>query len=305
MPTLPKTTTPSAPPIVIDRKLYRTRRERAARVFSEHDFLHRRVIADIVDRLETVTRQFETAAFFGAAGLETMLTEKAGVRRVISVDLAQSHLGHAHLGDHGGNSETATRLRLVADDEAPPFAPASLDLIVSLLLLHQTNDLVGALAQYRQALKPDGLLIAALFAEDTLSSLRGALRTAETQADGRVAPRVLPFASVRDLGAALQRAGFALPVADIDRIQVAYSDPKRLIDDLRGMGETNSLMKRGGALSRAAAAQALAMLQTETPEIGFDIVTLTGWAPAASQQQPLKPGSAKTSLADAVNRRKS
>lgn len=242
---------------------------------------------DVVDRLETVTRRFPLALFLGAGSLLPMLTPRCGVGRIASADLAPERLME------GG-------LRLVMDEEALPFADQSFDLIVSLLMLHAVNDPVGALTQMRRALKPDGLLIAVAFGEATLSSLRSALYEAEVEAIGAASARVPPFASVQNWGGALQRAGFALPVADVDRVRVAYKSPMRLLHDLRGMGETSCLAERPRGLNRSAAAGALAALES-APEVAFDLVIMTGWAPHESQQKPLKPGAAKQSLARAVN----
>jgi SAM-dependent methyltransferase len=277
------------PPKIFNRRLYARRRARAAAAFPAHDFLHQRAMKDVVDRLETVTRDFPLALFHGAGDLLCMLTPEAGVGAVINADLAARRLGGA--GPH-----------LVFDDEQCPLAAESFDLIVSLLMLHAANDLVGALVQMRRALKPDGLFIAVLFGEDTLREVRQAFYEAETELAGGVSPRVAPFAAVRDLGGALQRAGFALPVADLDRVEVAYRDAARLFADLRGMGETSCLADRGRALRRDTLALATAKLAA-TPTIEFDLVTLTGWAPHESQQKPLKPGSAEYSLARAVTGR--
>ncbi|MHA7871703.1 MAG: methyltransferase domain-containing protein [Hyphococcus sp.] len=245
-------------------------------------------MADIVDRLESVNRDFPRALFYGAGDLTTMLTVKCGVHDVVHADLSAKRL--ATQGS-----------RIVYDEEAAPFAPQSFNLIVSVLILHHANDLVGALAQMRAQLKPDGLLIAALFGEDTLSALRRALYAAETAVCGGVSARIAPFASVRDLGACLQRAGFALPVADMDHVSVRYETPLRLLQDLRGMGETSILRDRPPPFSRALVARTLSEIE-QAGQICFDLVFLTGWAPHESQQKPLKPGSAKASLADAVKK---
>ncbi len=244
---------------------------------------------DVVDRLETVTRKFPRALLYGAGALREMLTPDCGVGDVIDADLALARLVP------GGAS-------LVFDEELSPFAPSSFDLIVSLLSLHAVNDPVGALSQMRASLKPDGLLIAVLFGEETLQELRAALYASEAEFAGGVSPRIAPFASVRDLGAALQRATFALPVADIDKARVRYERPARLLDDLRGMGETSCLVQRGMALRRDVLAAALARLG-DAGSISFDLVVLTGWAPHEGQQKPLKPGSAKHSLERALKGR--
>jgi len=204
------------------------------------------------------------------------------------------------LGGRGG-------LRIVADEERLPFADASLDLVVSLLNLHWTNDLVGALIQIRQALKPDGLFLGALLGGETLTELRQALMQAEIDIHGGAGPRVSPFADALDGAGLLQRAGFALPVADIDRVTVRYDHPIKLMADLRAMGETNVLYERSPRpLTRAVLgrmseiyAERFALPDGRIPAT-FEIVSLTGWAHHASQQQPLKPGSAKMRLADAL-----
>lgn len=243
---------------------------------------------DVVDRLETVTRAFPLALFYGAGALTATLTPACGVGTAVTADLAPERIA-------GGRSGVAF------DEEHAPFAAASFDLIVSLLTLHAVNDPVGALAQMRRALKPDGLLIAVAFGEETLAGLRRALYASEAAATGGVSARMAPFASVRDWGGALQRAGFALPVADLDRVSVRYACPDRLFRDLRRMGETACLAARAPALTKAAAAALFEELGPQ-PEVTFDLVTLTGWAPHESQPKALKPGSAAHSLAEAVNR---
>ncbi|MDZ7629158.1 MAG: methyltransferase domain-containing protein [Parvularculaceae bacterium] len=273
---------------IFNRRLYLRRRARGARRFPSHDFLHRRAMADVIDRLETVTRDFPLSLFYGAGPLTGMLTPACGVGSVIAADLSNDRLG-------------PEALKVVLDEDQSPFVSEQFDLIVSLLTLHAVNDPVGALAQMRRALKPDGLLVAVTFGEETLLSLRTAFYAAETATTGGVSPRTAPMASVRDWGAALQRAGFALPVADLDRVRVRYAAPQRLIEDLRGMGETAALARRPRGLSKTTAAALFARLQA-APAIEFDLVTLTGWAPHESQQKPLKPGSAAQPLAASVNR---
>ncbi len=194
-----------------------------------------------------------------------------------------------------------------ADEEALPFAAESLNLVVSGLALHLVNDLPGVLIQIRRALKPDGLLLAALLGGATLHELRSALLLAEEEVEGGASPRVAPFADVRDLGALLQRAEFALPVADAETVTVTYADPIALMRELRAMGATNALIDRRkqplrrATLMRAAEiyADRFGLASGRVPAT-FEIVTLTGWAPHASQQQPLTPGSAKHRLADAL-----
>ncbi len=292
----------SPPPVIFDRKLYAIRRARAARKFGAFDFLHRRAMTDIVSRLEIVKRDFPRALFYGAGELTSLISEACGVGNVIHGDLCGKRLASA--GRSGGSSTgsstgPSTGPSIVYDEEYAPFAPHSFDLIVSVLTLHHANDLVGALAQMRQALKPDGLMLAVLFGEETLAALRQALYEAEAEILGGVSARIAPFAAVRDLGGALQRAGLALPVADVDRVEISYSDPTRLFADLRGMGETSVLARRANHLRRAVLGRAAQRL-SDGPSIRFDLVTLTGWAPHESQQKPAKRGSATHSLAAAV-----
>ncbi|MEO1137354.1 MAG: methyltransferase domain-containing protein [Pseudomonadota bacterium] len=276
----------ATPPDIFDRRRYAQNRSRAAKTLPDHDFLHRRAMADIVDRLETVKRTFSLGAMEGAGAFVDMLTPACAVQASISIDLSPRRLPIL-----GG---------LVADMEALPLAPQSLDLFVSLLTLHTANDLVGALTQARMALKPDGLFIAAVFGEDTLSNLRHALYAAETEVTGGVAPRIAPAAVIQDYGAALQRAGFALPVIDIDKFEVSYQMPLNLLKDLRGMGETNVLKQKSPPLRREALARALSLFERNGGLEKFEIVYLTGWAPHQSQQKPLQPGSAQMSMKDAI-----
>ncbi|MGZ8363197.1 MAG: methyltransferase domain-containing protein, partial [Caulobacteraceae bacterium] len=197
-------------------------------------------------------------------------------------------------------------LRLVADPERLPLARESVNLVVSVLDLHTTNDLPGALIQIRRALKPDGLFLGTIIGGASLAELRACLMEAEAEVRGGAGARVAPFADVRDAGALLQRAGFALPVADTDKVTVAYSHPLKLMHDLRAMGESSILTERAGPLSRPVLARACELYAERHARADgkvtatFDLISLTGWAPHESQQQPLKPGSAKMRLADAL-----
>ncbi len=220
-----------------------------------------------------------------------------------SFELGLDIEGRAKLGA-GAKSWTNAALE---KHDALKVAPESFDLAISALALHVVNDLPGVLAQIRRALKPDGLFLAALFGGDTLFELRDALATAEVETRGGLSPRVAPFADVRDLGGLLQRAGFALPVADVERTTALYRDFADLVRDLRLHGETNALTDRSRKpLSRATLAAAIAYYRANHAEADgrlratFDIIYLTGWVPHESQQRPLKPGSAQTRLAEAL-----
>ena len=201
-------------------------------------------------------------------------------------------------------------LSVVSDEEALPFADASLDLVVSALALQFVNDLPGTLIQIRRALKPDGLFMAALIGGDSLAELRAAFADAESEVEGGLSPRVAPFADVRELGALLQRAGFALPVVDSERLTVRYDSALALMRDLRRMGATNVMHERRRRPFKRATLQRMAEIYAERytdPDgrlrASFEIIWLSGWAPHESQQKPLKPGSAAQRLADALGTR--
>jgi SAM-dependent methyltransferase len=281
-------------PLVFDRSLLRARRARA-RALGGATFLIERVAADAAERLAAVLRQFAVAADIGTPtdALRRVLTESGKVGTVIAVDALAA--------------QRDDRPAVAADEEALPFADASLDLAVSGLALQFVNDLPGALIQIRRALKPDGLLLAALAGGETLIELRQAFAAAEAEIEGGVSPRVAPFLDVRQAGALLQRAGFALPVADVERIAVRYASPLALMHDLRRMGATNALIERRRAPLRKATLARMMHIYGERfadadgrIRATFEIVWLSGWAPHHSQQQPLKPGSARARLADAL-----
>ena len=287
-----------AAPLIFDRALHRARLDRAANGYA--GFLKQRAAEDAAERLAAVLKTFPLALDLGArnGAFARALADSDAASRVgavIEADLSNRMLrGRADL-------------RLVADDERLPFRPESLDLVVSLLSLHWTNDLVGALVQIRRALKPDGLFIGALFGRGTLTELRQSLIEAEAEITGGAGLRVSPFADGADAAGLLQRAGFALPVADVETVTVRYSHPLKLMADLRAMGETNALNERARQpLTRPVLARAFEIylerfgLPDGRIPATFEIVNLTGWAPHPSQQQPLKPGSAKMRLADAL-----
>lgn len=251
-------------------------------------------------RLEAIMRSFPLAVDLGARdGAFGRALEASPAREKVGW-LIEADLSLAMLSGRGG-------ARVQLDEERLPFAPESLDLVVSALALHWTNDLPGALIQIRRALKPDGLFIGAILGGATLTELRQALTEAEAEVRGGAGPRVSPFADVLDGAALLQRAGFALPVADIDRVQVGYGHPLELIRDLRAMGESNVLADGArqpltrGILARASEIYVERFARPDGRVIAtFEIITLTGWAPHPDQQQPLRPGSAKMRLADAL-----
>src|SRR5579872_6898371 len=222
----------SGPPRLFDRDLHRRRLDRAAPGYADAGFLKRRAAVDIVERLEAVNRDFPVAVDLGSRdGAFAKALADGDAAAKVGV-LFQTDISEAMLAGRPGQ-------RLVADEERLPFAPESLDLVVSSLALHWTNDFVGALIQIRQALKPNGLFIGAMLGGATLTELRAALTEAELELRGGAGPRVSPFADAFDGAGLMQRAGFALPVADVDRLSVRYPNPLALMADLRAMGETN------------------------------------------------------------------
>src|SRR5690606_2324136 len=199
---------------------------------------------------------------------------------------------------------------VVADEEVLPFADQSFDLVLSVLSLHWVNDLPGTLLQSARALKPDGLLRAAMRGGESLRELREALLQAELEVEGGASPRVSPLADLRDLGGLLQRAGFALPVADLDSLTVTYPSALDLMRDLRGMGESGAdRNRRRGMTRRETLLRAAALYEEAHGDAAgriparFDVLYLTGWAPHASQPSPLRPGSARARLAEALDGR--
>jgi len=272
--------------MLFDWALLRARQRRASSG-GPATFLLDRVSEDMADRLRAVMRDFADAADIWTPG--------EGLRE-LARDRFKS-FSHVDLPD--------------APREVLPFAPASLDLALSALAFQFVNDLPGVLAQIRRALRPDGLLLAAMIGGDTLTELRQSFAAAEAECEAGVSPRVAPFADLRDIGSLLQRAGFALPVTDVDSVVVRYDDAFALMQDLRRMAATNILFERRKTPTRRATLLRMAQIYGERfadPDgrirATFDLIWLAGWAPHPSQQQPLKPGSAQASLAEAVRRPK-
>ncbi|MCQ0988986.1 methyltransferase domain-containing protein [Jiella marina] len=289
---------PSAP---FDRRLLDRRRARWLLPQPERgaDFLIEAATSELIDRLSIVERHFDVAVDLAGhgGGMATRLEASGQCGHVLRLERLAGLLGEGALG-------------VVGDDEFLPLAPGSADLVVSTMSLQFVNDVPGVLAQIRRTLKPDGLFLAAFLGGDTLHELRAALIQAEAESTGGASPRVLPFIDVREAGALLQRAGFALPVTDLDRLTVRYDNLFALARDLRQMGAANMLHQR----SRRPASRAMFLRAAEVyaerfadPDgrirATFDIIYLSGWCPHESQQKPLRPGSAKHSLAEALKDR--
>jgi SAM-dependent methyltransferase len=271
---------PNAAPILFDRILLRARQNRALRG-EPATFLLDRVTEDMQERLHAVLRDFADVADIWTPGEVLPTPSRDRFKSVTHID--------------------------PSEQETLPIQPESLDLVVSALAFQFVNDLPGVLAQIRRVLRPDGLLLAAMIGGDTLTELRQSFAAAEAECEGGVSPRVAPFADLRDIGSLLQRAGFALPVTDVDRIVVRYDSAFALMADLRRMGATNVLVERRRTLTRRATLLRMAQIYGERfadadgrIRATFDVLWLSGWAPHESQQQPLRPGSAKASLAEAV-----
>jgi SAM-dependent methyltransferase len=286
-------------PNLFDRALLRARQRRAVRL-GPATFLVERAAEEFAERLSAILRRFDLAVDLGtpADAVRRQMAREKKIGRIVAVDAIATE------------RPTDDALKVVSDEEALPFKDASLDLVVSALALHFVNDLPGTLIQIRRALKPDGLLLAALIGGDTLHELRQAFAAAEAELEDGISPHVAPFADVREMGMLLQRAGFALPVADVEQLTVRYGSPFALMHDLRRMGATNVLNERRRTPLRRASLMRMAQIYAERfadadgkVRATFEIVWLSGWAPHGSQQQPRAPGSAERRLADALGTR--
>ncbi len=265
-----------SPPLLFDHDLLAIRRARAAGFGDKGAFLHREIAGHVSERLMEVKKTFTDGAIIGPQG--NIWAETLDLPNTITVP----------------------------DREILPLEESSLDVAIHALALHWANDPVGQLVQMRRALRPDGLMIAALFGGQTLNELRSALAEAETEIEGGLSPRVAPMGEIRELGGLIQRAGLALPVADSVVLNVTYETPLHLMHDLRAMGETNVMLaRRKTPMRRETLLRAMEIYARNYTVDGrinatFEVIFLTGWAPSENQQKPLRPGSAQTSLAAAL-----
>ncbi len=283
-------------PQIFDRQLLAQRRTRAASSFASARFLHEEVGTRLLERLSEIKRSFPLAVNLGAMDghLTKQLIGQNGIESVVQFELCEA------LAQQGSNI-------VVADEEWLPLAPQTVNLIISNLALHWVNDLPGALAQIRMALKPDGLFMGAILGGETLFELRRCLMEAEMAATGGISPRLSPLTEVRDAGGLIQRVGLALPVVDREMITVTYADPIKLLYDLRAMGATNLTHNRPRKpLTRTVLMDALARyrehftVEEDRVQATFEVIYLAGWAPHESQQKPSPRGSAKHSLVEAL-----
>ncbi len=286
-------------PRLFDVSCQRRNRDRAAPRYGEYRFLKEEAALRLADRVDLVRREFDLCLDFGThdGTLSACLQPLGKTKTIIQTDPAESF---ARLASHQGPAA-------VTDYDVLPFAAASFDAVFSCLTMHWVDDLPGLLSQMRAVLKPDGMLLVSLLGGNSLHELRSVLAAAESEILAGFSPRTAPMADIRDIGGLLGRAGLALPVADADRLTITYPNMFRLMADLRGMGEQNALLER---VRRPTARQVFLRAaeiyhqQFGNPDgsipASFEIITLTGWAPHASQQQPLRPGSAAFRLADTI-----
>ncbi len=312
-PSLYPETRVTSPSLIFDRALIRRRLDRADKAGAE-DFLLRAAIDDLCERLSLIKRDFPAVVEIGSASPRfSARLAREGRLIVRMAPLAQLAAGAPRIDlsrDAGGKAESTfprPALAVVGDEEALPFADARFDLAVSALSLQTVNDLPGALIQIRRILKPDGLFLGCLLGGASLTELRSALGAAESELYGGISPRVAPFADVREMGGLLQRAGLALPVADSEPLIVRYRDMFALMADLRAIGATNALLAR----LRKPASRRLFLRAAEIygerfsdadgrARATFELIFVSGWTPHESQQRPLRPGSAKMRLEDAL-----
>jgi malonyl-ACP O-methyltransferase BioC len=284
-----------SPDKLFDRALVKNHRDRIASTYPNHSFLKDRTVNDLVGRLKHIRRTFSTCVDLGChTGQLSRAFKEIATNEIICADMS-----------YGMLQTVPSSLKLVMDEEQLPFDSNSLDLILSSLSLHWVNDLPGLMSQVMQCLKPDGLFLASVLGENTLLELRDCLMSVEIEIKSGLSPRVSPMMTLQDAGTLLQRAGFALPVVDLDHVQVTYAHPMDLLHDLRQMGETNALNTRSQSIMSRTLLQRMCELYQQKYSFSdgriyatFDIITMTGWKPHSSQPKPLKRGSAKSKLSD-------
>jgi len=292
--------------LIFDPFRIRQNRDRAAPRFNQHAFLREFLSTELLERVSDVSRQFAHALDYGAhiGDLSLRLLEHPQIASVTSAETSPRMAKIA----------AARGLNMVCCDlEHPPFAPQCFDLVTSLMSLHWVNDLPGLLRAFRHLMRPDGLLLAGMFGAGTLSELRTCLIAAENEVMGGIAPRLSPLPGLQDAGRLLQHAGFALPVADVETITVRYAHPMKLLADLKGMGQQAAFMYHedapGRPLTRRILHRMCEIYQAKFSDAdgkvraSFEVIWLSGWAPAPGQPQPLRPGTARHSLAEALNKK--
>ncbi|XP_068648628.1 putative methyltransferase At1g22800, mitochondrial [Aristolochia californica] len=291
---------------IFDRDLKRTQRDRAAWLCHGKDTFVDSVAENLLDRLEDCKKTFPTALFLGGSmeALRRLLRGRGGVEKLTMMDMSYDMVKRCRTAEAEMADNHIETSFVVGDEEFLPIRESSLDLVISCLGLHWTNDLPGAMIQCRMALKPDGLFIAAILGGETLKELRIACTIANMEREGGISPRVSPLAQVRDAGNLLTRAGFTLPGVDVDEYTVRYDSALDLIEHLRAMGETNALVQRNNilkketALATAAIYQSMFAAEDGTVPATFQVIYMTGWREHPSQQKAKRRGSATISFED-------
>ncbi|KAK9837273.1 hypothetical protein WJX81_002822 [Elliptochloris bilobata] len=297
----------NAPPQIFDRRLKQAHRDRAAHLQSDDDPLLGEVTERLLDRLEDCRRSFPVAAIIGGAGTSVaarLTGARAGVETLLHLDDSPAMLAHAARLQQASGTRWPQVHHLAAEEEWLPLREKSVDVIISSLSLHWVNDLPGAMVQCRRALKPDGLFLSAMWGGSTLQELRIAHTLAEQEVEGGLSPRMSPLVQVRDAGNLLTRAGLNIPSVDVDELTVHYGSPSKLVDHLRAMAESNAVYTRRPTMRRATAAAAERIYREKfgaedgSVPATFEVIYMTGWAPAALQPQALRRGSATVKLED-------
>ncbi|CAI9761208.1 unnamed protein product [Fraxinus pennsylvanica] len=291
---------------IFDRNLKRKQRDRAAWLMRPNDSLLDTVAENLLDRLEDCKRTFPTALCMGGSlqAIMRSIRGRGGIEKLIMMDASYDMVKLCKEAEHDLPNKNVETSFIVADEEFLPLNECSLDLVISSLGLHWTNDLPGAMIQSRLALKPDGLFLAAILGGETLKELRIACTIAQMEREGGISPRLSPLAQVRDAGNLLTRAGFTLPGVDIDEYTVRYDSALELIEHLRAMGETNALLqsskilKRETALATAAVYESMFAAEDGTIPATFQVIYMTGWREHPSQQKAKARGSATISFKD-------
>lgn len=292
---------------IFDRKVKQHQRDRASLLMTKPDPLLKEVTERLLDRLEDCKKSFPIGLSLGGAGehVRRQLTGRGGIKKLFVMDISKGMLEHTRqsISQEASHINTNTEcIPLVGDEEFLPFSDGSLDVVISSLGLHWVNDLPGAMAQCRRALKPDGLFLAAMFGGETLRELRIACTVAQEEREGGISPRVSPLAQVRDAGNLLTRAGLALPTVDVDEFTVRYPSALEVVEHLRSMGESNAVKQRSPslrkdtALATAAVYQAMFGAPDGSVPATFQVIYMVGWSPHESQQKPRSRGSASVSL---------
>ncbi|GMN24809.1 hypothetical protein TIFTF001_000708 [Ficus carica] len=291
---------------IFDRHLKRKQRDRAAWLMSPKDSFVDAVAENVLDRLEDCKKAFPTALCLGGSvePISRLLRGRGGIEKLITMDTSYDMVKRCKDAEVDGRNEGIETSFFVGDEEFLPVKESSLDLIISCLGLHWTNDLPGAMIQSRLALKPDGLFLAAILGGETLKELRIACTVAQMEREGGISPRISPLAQVRDAGNLLTRAGFTLPGVDVDEYVVKYQSALELIEHLRAMGETsallqrNEILKRETALATAAIYDSMFGAEDGTVPATFQVIYMTGWKEHPSQQKAKRRGSANISFED-------